>query len=293
MQISMQNNIQIRIYFVVLLLSLMFFFTGCAKEEKKGQNKAGDILAMVNNSPITSGDFEYMAKRTYGKDYIKALDKKSRKTLLESLVFARAIAQEAQAELTEQEKAIIESKTKAFREELLIQRYLAKNIQPQPVSDEMIKQYYQSHLEEFGKKNIHQYEIIMTKSKIKSGQRKRMLSALDNAKSHKNWDKWSKTLLDKGFPISFTSGSFKKGRLDKSLSKLILSLDAGEVSSPAFINERLYIVKITNIERVQPRPLKEVSSSIKRKLAPLAVKKALKQAKEQVLKKAKISYMDK
>ncbi|MCP3872796.1 MAG: hypothetical protein GY699_06540 [Desulfobacteraceae bacterium] len=293
-KVSMQHNTHIRIYFIVLFLSLIFFFSGCGQNEKEGQEKvlknAEKVLATVNGSPITVDDLELMAKRTHGKDYIKALDEKNKKTLLESLVFARAIAQKAQAELTKQDKAIIENKTNAFREELLIQIFLTQNIRPEPVSDKMIKEYYQSHLEQFGKKKMRQYEIIMTKSKIKTGQRKRMLSALDDATSKKNWEQWSKTLLNKGYPISFSAGTFRKDKLDQRLSKLILSLDSGEVSSPAFINERLYIVKVTHMDTVQPHPLEEVSASIKRKLAPLAVKKALKKAKEQVLKDAQVIY---
>ena len=109
----MKNNRQIKIYFVFLVFSLIFFFTGCAQNEKEDQTKAENILAMVNDSPITANDLEYMAERTYGKDYTKTLDEKSRKTLLESLVFARAIAQEAQAGLTKQDKAIIENKNKS------------------------------------------------------------------------------------------------------------------------------------------------------------------------------------
>lgn len=284
----------------VLLICFLCVIVACrAKEQEKGEVNATvkkvaiadvSVLARVNNSPITKYELEQMMRRTVGNNATDQSNASFRQELLKSLVAARAIAMKAESELTQKEAAEIENRTRAFREELLVQKYLSRHVRPEPVSEQMIRAYYSAHPDEFGKKIHREYELITAPKQGDKDRENRFLTEMHKAGAHENWDQWAKSLSSRGFPVVYRRETADKNTLDKRLYQLIVSLDKGETSAPTFIEGRLYIIRITEINDVSPLPLAKVSEKIRKKLAPLQVKEAVKKASDQVLKTAKVVY---
>ena len=250
-----------------------------------------DVLAKVNGIPVTALDFEQAALRAYGENYRDTLAPPARKALMESLVLAKAIAQAAEQVFTPEENALIKARVRAYREELLIQKYLAEQVRVSPVTQAQVREYYQNHLEDFGKREKIFYEMVISRHPVGFSNRAVYLEAFDRAPD-KNWQAWVGRLTTQGIPAEYQQGVYENQKFTPTLSTLILSLDENEVSGPVFIDSRLYRVRVARIERVAPQPLNAVASDIRRKLAPIAVKNALEEVKAGLLEQADITYMD-
>ena len=218
------------------------------------------------------------------------LDEAGRKKVLESLVASRAIAQIQLKNLTPEEEAVIDRKVQAYREELLVMRYLAKHAPPQPVTEEMVRKYYESHPERFGGRTIRTYEMVTTSRALKAPERDNLIGVLNKAAENKDWRKWVERLQTQGLPVAFRQGQVSEKVLQVQLRELMRPLKKGESSQLTFIKGNAYLVRIVDETKIAPRPLNEVSAKIRKSLVPLQLKKAVKKASEKALKEAKVSY---
>jgi len=248
------------------------------------------VLARVAGDPITLYDLEQTIRSTLGDATAGRLDEAGRKKVLESLVASRAIARVQEAEMTAEEIAAIDKKTRAFREQLIVKQYLAKHVSPQPVSSEMVREYYEAHPERFGGSQIRKYEMITGDPKLKSAERDNLITELGKAMEHADWQSWVNDLKEKGYPVSFRRGLATDKVLHPRLEKLMKDLKTGEISNLIFIKGVPYVVRIVEDKQLPPQPLDKVSDEIRRALVPVQLKKAVKQASEQVLAKSKVVY---
>lgn len=283
----------------LLLLSVMsiIILYGC-----KGQNNHGDssenvilegddiVLARVNGSPVTRYECDRVIDTTLGEKNASKLDDSGRQKVLESLVASRAIAQKCETQLTSEERVELVKKVQAYREQLLVKKYIAKNVTPEPVSQEMVNDYYQAHPEKFGAENVRTYEMISTTRNPKSDERDALISILVNPDMKKDWKKWVQEIEKKGYPVLYKEDRVVEKLLHPKLNALMTNLKVGESSAMSFIDGRPYIVRITNEEKTPPRPLAEVSTQIRKSLGPVQLKKAVKQISEEVLKEATVVY---
>ena len=67
------------------------------------------------------------------------------------------------------------------------------------------------------------------------------------------------------------------------------SLEPGEASA-VFYGETLYRVRLVKEEKLGYQPLSAVSGEIRRKLAPIQMKKAIKLVSDKALASAKVEY---
>ncbi len=281
-----RKNMQKRIWMMAVVLFVVM--VGCRDQIEA---PPGDVLAKVNGIPVTASDFEQAALKAYGDNYQEELPPHTRKALIESLVLAKAIAQAAEQSLTPEENALIQARARGYKEELLIQKYLKDKVRVDPVTQEQVRDYYQNHLEAFGKRKKIFYEMAISRNPVGFSERPSYLKAFDRA-PEKDWQAWADQLTAQGVPAEHKKGVYENQRFTKTLSTLLLSLNEKEVSGPVFIDSRLYRVKVDRIEQVEPQPLNAVASEIRRKLAPMAVKNALEKVKADLLHQAEITYMD-
>jgi hypothetical protein len=141
---------------LVTLLMIMIGtlgLTACGSDndaEKQSASSQNDnVLVKVNNQPITESDLELTITSLLGEYQASLLDKAGRHRALESMVMSRVIAQAAQKELTKQDRQKIEKRVAAHREKLLVNYYLRKHASVQPVSQKMVKAYYEKHPDKF------------------------------------------------------------------------------------------------------------------------------------------------
>ena len=250
------------------------------------------VLARVNGSPITKYDLEQTIRKTLGKRSAHLLDESGRQKVLESLVASRAIAQVQAPDLSPEDKAAIDKKIHAYLDELLVMRYLAEHAPPQPVTQEMVREYYESHPERFGGKTIRTYEMIASKRKLKREERDALIGVLAKPSEKTDWKKWVKTLQRQGYPVAFRQGQVAEKILQQQLRELMRPLKKGEASQLSFIKGMAYVVRIVDEKKIAPRPLSEVSAEIRRSLVPVQLRKAVKEAWEKVLKTAEVVYLE-
>ncbi len=283
---------------ILIIVSITFLMVACTEksdqattEPKPGNLKGDDvILASVNDSPITKYDLNQTIRSTLGRSSASKLDEEGRKKVLESLVASRAIAQVQEKALTPKETAALEKKINSYREKLLVKQHLAKNVPLQPVTQEMIQKYYRDHPEKFGEKKTRTYEMIVSQENLEIKARDGLIKALKNPQEKKDWAKWVKDLKKNNHEVSYRKGQLSDKILNSKLRNLMASLKMGDTSSLTFIRGMVYIVRIRDEKQIPPRPLKDVSGQIRKTLSPIQIKKAVKQASEDVLEEVNVVY---
>jgi hypothetical protein len=248
------------------------------------------ILVKVNGSPITRYELELAINSSLGEETAGRLKAAGRRKVLESLVASRAIAQAREAELTPEDLAALEKMVEAYREQLLVKQYLAQHASPQPVSSEMVREYYEQHPERFGAETIRTYEMIASRRPLNPDERDGLIRLFKQAAGIKDWRQWVKTLQTQGYAVVFRRGQVSEKALDSRLKQLMQPLQKGETSNPAFVKGTAYLVRIVEDKQIAPRPLKDVSVQIRKALVPVQLKKAVREVSTQVLQTADVIY---
>ncbi|MFO7607496.1 MAG: peptidylprolyl isomerase [Desulfurivibrionaceae bacterium] len=277
--------------FLILALMALFILPGCGdKNEEVKLPGDSEVLATVNGSVISRFDLDLSIETMMGREEAEKIDAAGRGKVLESLVMSRAISQARAQVAPADDLAVINRKAAAYREKLLVRQYLAKNAPPQPVTREMIRDYYLNHLDEFGAKKERVYEMISSKRPLKAEERNALLEKLRKPEEKRDWRKWVEELQKQGYPLAYRRGAVVEKILHPQLRKMLESLKKNEPSPLTFIKDICYLVKIVE-EKDQPaRPLKEVSGQIRKMLVPVQLKKSIEQVSREVLEKAEVEY---
>lgn len=249
-----------------------------------------DILALVNGSAITQTDLDFAIIKLIGEEAAARMDEKATKKVLDSMVMSRAISQLQQKEMNDDEQAEVEREVEIYKEQLLVRRYLAAHGSPQPVTIKQIQDYYDAHPELFGSKKIKHYEMITTKRPLKGNERDELLSKLRDPEKQPNWLDWSNELGALGYPLTYRQGRDDGKTLHPKLTQALTSLAQGQVSPLILIQETPYLIRITALQEIPARPLSEVTGPIRKKLAPIQVKKTIEEVGKEALDKAVIEY---
>lgn len=282
---------------LLMLVSLLLGF-GCQSEEKADVKVMrvtleGDavILAKVMGTPITQYELEQVVLTTLGPEQGALLGDEGRRKVLESLVASRAMALASEKELEGEALEAVEKRVAVYREQLLVKKYLAAHADPQPVTAEMVKAYYEKNPERFGARTTVVYEMISTEKALEGDERGRVMEALKGKGEEPGWDKAVADLREQRLPVFYKKGRAVKGMMNPRLYSLIVSIQEGEASDLTFIEGTPYLVRVIQREEVPPRPLGEVSARIRKSLVPVQLKKDVKKVSEQVLGETTVEYL--
>ena len=257
--------------------------------EYTGNPVAGDVLALVNGKAITREDVDFIANTKFTNIDAGSLDNAARQKLLQSLVASKAMKQRMLEVLPEQELDAIEKQVSIYEEELFTKEYLARNTQPTPVSTQMVEDYYHRHPEEFGGGDSIVFEMLKTAQAPTEPKRDRILASAADIKAHKNWKKFAEA-DGKQLGLEFLRSKIQPGLLSFTLEETLKGLNAGESSGFVFEAGIPHIMRIIQINTISPQPLAAVSGQIRRKLAAIQLKQAVKKAAEEAVMHADIEY---
>lgn len=285
------------VWHILLVAIFALVLTACGAPRDSGTEGVrlpGEdrVLARVNGSAITQYDLDASIKRTLGAAGAKMLDEAGQRVMLESLVAARAIARKQAQTISPEQSRSIEKQTAAYREQLLVKMYLAQNAPSEPVSETMVQNYYDAHKEQFGSRTVHTYEMLTTEGAMTDDQRDRILAALKAPEKIADWAAAAERLNAKGLPVFYRKATSDAGILEPQLRDIVGRLKTGQCAEPTLVNGRLHILRVTRVRTIPPRPLNEVSADIRKILLPVQLKKAVKQASDQVMKTARVEYTD-
>ncbi len=256
-----------------------------------GLSSCGDksitVLAKVNDEPITDVDVNFMIERSFDRAYITGADAGLQQKILDSLIASRAMKQLVLKELSQEEIAKIKNLSKAYEEELYVKEYLQKHVTPEPVTAEMVQEYYTKHPEEFGAEAVRDFELLKAPENLDEQLRDQLLKKINTIRNTTNWA-GSASAWQQELRLQFQQGRSKAGLLNKSLEQKIAALKKGETSDVFYIDGELYLVRVTNIVQAAPKSLPEVSGDIRKRLAPLMLRNAVKKASENARSKTKV-----
>ncbi|WP_144391293.1 peptidylprolyl isomerase [Pleionea sediminis] len=275
------------------LVFLVSLFVACSDTSNKTEDSSStnqDWLVKVNGDVISSEDLESAIERTVGELAAFQLDESGRQKVLESLVLSRAMADKQLSLMTEEEVASIDSQVKAYREELLAKLYLKNNLTPIPVTEEMVKEYYENNPDKFGGKTVRSYEVVKANSKVSGEARKKIMSSLSDIAKEPQWQDKVQQLKQQGFGVSYAKGAVTQGVLNSKVDSIIQGLPLQEASSVHFVDGIPMILRVVKEQKVSPKPLAEVRNDIRKSLAPIQLRKAVKKASKEILAEAKVVY---
>lgn len=247
-------------------------------------------LVTVDGSPITRAQLELTVERTLGESAPLFANDEVERKILDSLVASRAMALLAERELDAGERAQLDLKAQAYREELLVRHYLEQHATPEPVTSEQVADYYQRHPEEFGGGVEKSFEIIASDQALEEPLRAELIALLSGAEAKgRDWQKQVAAWRAAGKPLEYRSNRIKPELLEQPLRGLVESTEAGSIA-PLYADGQLLLVRVTDEERLPARPLSDVSGEIREKLAPQALKQAVKSLSEEATRQVKVQY---
>ena len=282
----LSENTLIKVILVLLLTTII----ACSEQQEGSENEteansttqqqSDPVLVRVNNTEITSNDLSIVIDRTLGAAASVSMNAELRNKLLESMVQSRTMALLSEKEIDADDLATIESKTKLYREELLVKEYLQRHIAAQPVTQEMVEAYYRDNLQRFGVIESKTFEYITSTAEMDSDKRNSLLKRLSNATFESDWKTFVGSLKEDGYPLRYQRATIKIDLLNAPLKQLVSQTPKGGIS-PVKFGRVLYLVRVLDVNTTEPKPLAEVSVDIRKSLAHLQMKKAVKEASAQ------------
>lgn len=273
------------------LIALMFTLSACGEKSDVAGIAKPVVVATVNGEAITQADVDHMLERMLSNQTMAQVDEVLRKKVLDSLIASRAMKLQVQSAMAPEELAQLAQSVKSYEEELYVKEYLAKNVIPEPVTLEMVQAYYDSHKEEFGAESVRDFQLLVLRDAKDEKKRDSLLAAVASVKATTDWRSKAKELTQK-YGLQFQEGRSKSGLLDKNLEQAINKLAQGETSDLVYLNEEIYLVRVTQIAETASKPLAEVSADIRKKLAAQQLRAAVKKASEDVLTQVEVKLIE-
>lgn len=279
----------------------MPLLSGCSGgDNSKAQPKDADagpaavpvqsrVLARVDGTPITEIELKQAMERFFSDQSQIRNRAQVERRIVQSLIDSRAISRLAEAELDGADRQMLDAKVAAYREELLVKTYLADHAEPQPVTSDMVEAYYRKHPDEFGGSTTKRFEIVQTTRPLKDDERKMLIQQLGKLSSEQDWHRWADG--HKTLPIGWREVTANPDLLMQPLKSLVEATDMGK-TSPLHIDDVLTIVRVNETRELPAKPLNEVSAEIRRKLAPLKMKEAIRKISEAAKKQVKVELVE-
>lgn len=271
------------------------FISACSNEKTPNDSatNAGESnanyqtsLVTVNGESISKNDVDFMIGRTFSGAEQLFFNDEMQSKVLESLVASTAMRQKMLSELSPDQIHDIEQRTKAYREELFVKEYLVQNATPEPVSTQMVKSYYEQYPEEFGGGDSRLFEMLTTPKSASDEVRNSFLQKTGNAADNRDWN----ALAQPAQVLVYTRSEAQAGLLDPKLDSALNALKVGDVSNVVMIDGAPHILRLLETKKLPAEPLHTVSASIRKKLAAIQLKKAVKAASERAISESEVVY---
>ena len=282
-------------WMAVLSLSALLLACGDKKVEKEASDKVvqkvqSPILVTVQGEAITEMDLQLAIHRTLGPKALFQADSKAQQKILESIVMSKALAIRTESLLSDEQRYEIERQTLAYRDELLAKKFLKEKISPKPVSEAMVAAYYEDNLDKFSTPAKLQVEFIQAGPNMTPSQRGPIMAALTRAQKESDWQTWVSSQDKQSLPLSYSQNAFSAKAMGSDIAQVIRGLKEGESSKVFFINKRPALARVIKRLPGTAKPLAQVSKEIRKTLAPMQLKKAIKASAADVMAEMKIEY---
>jgi len=245
--------------FALLLSSSLIIFAGCDKATSP--KSEGPVLAEVNGSAVTQGDFLKEIERVpeWAREQFK--DDEGKKKFLDELVKRELIYQHALKMKLDNDEDY-RSKVDDFKKMTLVSIVLKKEVEEKAtVDDAEVKVFFDQNADKF---------TIGTKIKashILVGTEEEANDISDRLKKGEKFAKLAELSKDTGSAKKGGDlGYFGRGQMVPEFEQAALSLKPGEVSKPVKTRFGYHIIKLVDIQKGEPADFEQSKESIQRQL---------------------------
>jgi len=272
---------------VTLCAIALFGCQGTSGSTKSEGKKEGQVLAEVNGSTITTGDFDREVKNL--PEYLRAMadNPQGRKELLDNMVIRELILQKAAKDGLDKGPEI-EEKLQELKKRLVLETFLKKKLESDAqVSDADLKKFYDQNIEKFktGDQIRASHILVKTEKEAKDIQAQLKSGA-------KFEDLAKKYSVDSSSAKGGDLGWFGKGSMVPAFEKAALALKEGQVSDIVKSDFGYHIIKLTGKRAAGTRPFDEVKAQIKAAIMPSKQQEIFLKIKDELKKNAKITVKD-
>ena len=275
--------------FRLILLVSVGMLSACSDESDLSSSiPDGTPVAYVDDTPITTTQVDHMTSKLglNQATLIKQPDAKNK--IRETLINSRAMALLSDASMDKKARHEVELAVAAYREELLVHRYLKDHVVPEPVGMELVEEYYRKHPEEFGGGLEKTFEMLRAPDGLEDEERNRLIRKISESSKAKNWKALANTMGDK---VSYRQATARVDVLEEPVKSLVSSTSPGNVS-PLSTAKGIVVVHVISEKKLPSKPIEQVSSEIRKRLAPIKLKEAIKKAAEDALTKVEVRRLD-
>ena len=254
---------------------------------KPGSAKGGQVLAEVNGSTITTGDFDRELKNL--PEYLKAMAEtpQGRKEMLDTMVIRELVLQQAAKDGVDKGPEI-EEKLQDLKKRLIVEAFLKKKVEADAkVADEDLKKFYEQNKDKFKAPEQIRASHILVKTE------KEAKDILAQLKAGGNFEALAKkNSVDSSAAKGGDLGWFGKGAMVPAFEKAATGLKEGQISDVVKSDFGFHIIKLTGKRAAGIRPFDEVKDQIKAAIMPSKQQEIFQKLKEDLKKGAKITIKE-
>lgn len=267
----------------ILLISVLG--ASCSQEPSNSKS----ALAMVNGQPIYQEHVDIMLAK-FPREAVAAAGDDIERKILESLVRAKAVAEMAKTTMTDSELDRLRLKAELYQDELLAAEYLSDSASIEPVSSVMVREYYEQNKQRYSLGEQVTIEYLQSESGLEEDDKRSVMQKMSSVDSDADWKQYQQSLGKERVPVFFRNTTIKASLLASPLDSIVASLEPGQASA-VFYGDTLYRVRLLSQESLGYRSLAEVSGEIRRKLAPVQMRKAVEQVSDKALESVTVEYL--
>ncbi|NVN89188.1 MAG: peptidylprolyl isomerase [Desulfuromonadales bacterium] len=252
-----------------------------------GAKKEGQVLAEVNGTTITTGDFTRELKNL--PEYLKAMadTPQGRKEMLDTMVIRELILQKASKDGLDKGPEL-EEKLQELKKRLIVESFLKKKVETDAqVSDADLKKFYDQNIEKFksGEQIKASHILVKTEKEAKD--------ILAQLKAGGKFEELArKHSVDSSSAKGGDLGWFGKGAMVPVFEQAALALKEGQISDVVKSDFGFHIIKLTGKRAAGTRPFDEVKDQIKAAIMPGKQQEIFQKIKEELKKSAKVTVKD-
>ncbi len=274
------------INFMALALCSVALFS-CKPATNGEPKKGGAVLAEVNGTPITAGDFQNEVDNL--PPYIKPMAQtpEGKKELLDSMIVRQLVLDQAKKDGIDSSKEVV-ARLEDVKKRVIVEAFIKKKLETDvKISDDEMKKFYEQNKEKFKTPEQVRASHILVKSEADANN---ILAQLKKGASFEDLAK--KYSTDATAAKGGDLGWFSKGSMVPDFEKAVFSLKEGELSNVVKTPYGFHIIKLTGKRAAGIRSFDEVKDQIKAAIMPSKQQAFFQQLKDSLKKGAKISVKE-
>ena len=239
------------LYFAVVVFCLCFAMEGTVEAKSKERRLSDEeVLAVIGKEKITLGEFNELIE-SFPPQY-QDIIRRDKERFLDDVINRKLLYREALKRKLDKDKDV-KKKIRDMTEQILINEILIKEVKEKvKVSEEEMKQYYESHKDEFQEPEEIRARHILVDTEEEAKEIADLISkGSDFSTLAKERSKCPSK--DRGGDLGF----FGRGRMDPEFEKVAFNLKVGEVSGIVKTRFGYHIIKL---EEKKPARLKDYSA---------------------------------